>query len=1356
MSDVPTKTSGYMPQVEPLTNKDHFDDWSKKVMVWFVYNDLDGLLDGTWTAPEPVAGNISARQRDAYTKDLAKFRLSNKKGMAAIRHSCGLGPDLEIEEMTTAQEMWKHLALNYTPAGGRVFDRVVQEIYTCRSTTKSVQEYASKLRRLAAEAARIDDSCKLTDRWLAVIFMQGLGQGFDGFLTSFKTQHDLIKDVTFDLVVRKAVEFEATPAQSTLPTSTQDGLIMVAVKAGSRYCGHCHKTNHDEGNCWEKKPHLKRLFESQNSGSNKRRRGGASKKEEGQVNLSTASTVVEEINGAGFLLPSQTPLSSTEWVLDSGADCHISNDRSLFTSLDTNIRGSVGSWMKGNNGTIQGKGTVTLTFTTSMGPRQTVLQNVLYAPNSTVNLISLSVLHDKGYSQRWSKDNQSFYIVKNDQIWAQGNRKGGLFCFEIHPTSESSQPRAMLSHSLPSLPIAQLWHQRLAHLGWQNIQRLATMADGIDLTDKLDGPICNACVLGKQKSHSHNNPIRPATRYLELIHTDLCGPFNPSINGDKYFVTFLDDYTKYIRLLPLKSKDEYLSAFKKFKAVVEKGNHKLHRVRGDAELHQSIEAQDFFNEEGLEFEPTSPYSPEQNGAAERLNRTLVERVRTVRVAKNLSFELWGELLKSVVEISNRCPVTNRDKTPYELAKGARPDISHLRILGCTAYMLRPEAHIRADQKKGLDPTGPIKLLDRSKPMVLVGYDGTCLYKLWDPKERRIHRSSDVDFDEVPSLKRPADYLFSEQPAKRHQAESVGDHDSTGNQYIPSEEDNLQSQPTMGDTIVVGGGALLTTNTAQTLPEPEEISATALLAALIDANQKVPKSYRQAVNSIEGPEWHDASLREYNSFIKTTTWTLVRRPKHRAVIRGCWVYRRKIGKHGQILKYKARWCIRGDLQKEGIDYQEVFSSVVKSMTYKLLFNRAAVEDLEIEQMDVKTAFLNSPIDTEVYMEQPEGFEDPNHPADEWVCKLNRAIYGLKQAPRAWYITLAKFLISQGLKPCDADRSVFYNKDVIVAVYVDDLLLFGFDKRKIQNLKKALSERFEMEDLGACSWYLGIDIQRDRPQRIITLNQKTYIEKILQRFDLFNCTPAETPMVVGCKLSKAPEDYICTALFRERYQEAIGSLMYAMLCTRPDIAYAVKTLSRFASNPMKTHWTAVTRVFKYLKGTINATLVYKPCKDPILSGFTDAAYKDCPDTSKSSSGYIFNAGSGAISWSSKLQSKIATSTTHSEFLGEFNAVKEALFLRQVSEELWPVILPLEGVSIHIKADNNGAIGLSAGTTPHSHTKHFDKMEVNYVQEQVQLQRVLLQKIPTEDNIADIFTKPLPESKFRRFRQGLGIET
>jgi hypothetical protein len=494
----------------------------------------------------------------------------------------------------------------------------------------------------------------------------------------------------------------------------------------------------------------------------------------------------------------------------------------------------------------------------------------------------------------------------------------------------------------------------------------------------------------------------------------------------------------------------------------------MHRIRGDAELQQSNEARRFFDDEGLEFESTCPYSPEQNGAAERPNRTLMERVRAVRVAKNIPYELWGELLKSVVEIKNRCPVANRDKTPYELAKDVRPDLSHLRVLGCTAYMHRPEAHIRADQRKGLEPSGPIKLLDRSKPMILVGYDGTSIYRLWDPKERRIHRSSDVDFDEAPSLKRPADHLFSERLNKKHQPASIGDHDSAKNQYALPEKDDSPDLPTIGDTIVVGGDAFLTANPGQILSEPEEICATALLTALAEADQKVPKTYQQAVNSDEGPEWHRASQREYDSFIKTTTWTLVRRPKHRMVLRGRWVYRRKINKYGQIIKYKARWCIRGDMQKEGIDYQEVYSSVVKSMTYKLLFNRAAVEDLEIEQMDVKTAFLNSPIDAEVYMEQPEGFEDPDHPADEWVCKLNRAIYGLKQAPRAWYFTLAKFLISLGFKPCDADRSVFYNKDMQVAVYVDDLLLFGSDKRKIQSLKEALSQRFEMEDLGACSW------------------------------------------------------------------------------------------------------------------------------------------------------------------------------------------------------------------------------------------------------------------------------------------------
>jgi hypothetical protein len=236
-----------MPQVEPLTNKDRFDDWSKKVMVWFVYNDLDGLLDGAWTAPAPVTDNASRRQRETFIKDLAKFKLSNKKGMAAIRHSCGIGPDLEIEQLTTAFEMWQHLTLDYTPNGGRVFDRVVQEIWTCRSTTKSVQEYASRLRRLAASSP-------------TVIFMQGLRQGFDGFLTGFKTQNDLIKNVTFDLVVRKATKFEASSAVSSLSSlsaSSKDGLVMVAVREGSRYCNYCYRVGHLPDICWVKFPHLK-------------------------------------------------------------------------------------------------------------------------------------------------------------------------------------------------------------------------------------------------------------------------------------------------------------------------------------------------------------------------------------------------------------------------------------------------------------------------------------------------------------------------------------------------------------------------------------------------------------------------------------------------------------------------------------------------------------------------------------------------------------------------------------------------------------------------------------------------------------------------------------------------------------------------------------------------------------------------------------------------------------------------------------------------------------------------------------------------------------------------------------------
>jgi hypothetical protein len=519
----------------------------------------------------------------------------------------------------------------------------------------------------------------------------------------------------------------------------------------------------------------------------------------------------------------------------------------------------------------------------------------------------------------------------------------------------------------------------------------------------------------------------------------------------------------------------------------------------------------------------------------------------------------------------------------------------------------------------------------------------------------------------------------------------------------------------------------------------------------------PQTWKQSQQTPEADEWKSAGQAEFHSLNNVMhTWDLVERPKDKPVLKGRWVFKRKLGPNREVLKYKARWVARGDMQEASVDYEETFSSVVKSMAYKMMLNRAAVLDLEIEQMDVDVAFLNSPIDYEVYVEQPEGFED----GTGRVCKLNRTLYGLRQSPRAWYLTLKDFLHSYGLSTAAADNSVFFNEDIQVAVYVDDLLIFGADKAKVQHLKNALNGRFSMKDLGPVKWYLGITIERNRTERTIKLSQKGYLEKVLSRFGMLHCNADEIPMTVGQKLQRASSDYEAERDFTSTYQEAIGSLMYLMLCTRPDIAYAISNLSRFSANPTEEHWKAVKKVFRYLKGTIDAKLVFRGnathieghSQDP-LGGYTDAAFADCPDTRRSTSGYVFSVGSGAISWSSKRQSTVSTSTTESEYKGQFSAALEAMYLRNLAKDLWPEIIQ-GAIPIVVRADNNGAIGLAKNNMGHSRTKHFDT-KLKLCQEVEETGIVTYLRVDTEDNVADVLTKPLARDRHRKLVKEFGLE-
>ena len=377
-----------------------------------------------------------------------------------------------------------------------------------------------------------------------------------------------------------------------------------------------------------------------------------------------------------------------------------------------------------------------------------------------------------------------------------------------------------------------------------------------------------------------------------------------------------------------------------------------------------------------------------------------------------------------------------------------------------------------------------------------------------------------------------------------------------------------------------------------------------------------------------------------------------------------------------------------------------------MSYKAFFAIASALDLEIEQLDVRTAFLYRAIDEEIFVEQPIGQED----GSSRVCLLNKALYGLKQAPRIWFFTLTTFLKELGFSSLTAELAVFARGNTFIAVYIDDMLIVGPSTSEIETIKKALGTRFNMSDLGQSYYYLGMSVRRDRPQRALFLGQRGYIEQTLRDFGMCDAKPAVTPMDTN-KLEPPKKRYTCSASEKKWYAPAIGSLMYAMLGTRVDTAFSVSILSRYLANPGPAHIKAVKRVMRYLKGTSQMELAFRGTLKP-LTGYTDADWAGDMQTRRSTSGFLFNIGSGAISWSSKRQPTVSLSTCEAEYIAETQATKEAIWLRSLLSQL--LIDEEESSATIIFGDNQGAIALAKNPQFHARTKHI-AIQHHFVREQ-----------------------------------------
>lgn len=1063
--------------------------------------------------------------------------------------------------------------------------------------------------------------------------------------------------------------------------------------------------------------------------------------------------------------------SSKAWIIDSGCTSHVTFDRSSFSSYETISPKSLDLGAK-SSAPIVGRGCVTLTVMVKGKSLTCQLDNVLHVPDLRYQLISVSRIVKKGITATFTADSVSFLHTSSARLVATGTMQNGLYTLDLGiPQLPTPSDQKALAVDL------NVWHERLAHVNFSTIKQMANTGavNDLHIGSFAQPGHCKGCTVAK--AHRTAIPKISETRStypLELVHTDVLGPIEvPSLGGARYVITFIDDFTKWITHYPMKHKSQALQCFKHFKTHAEKHvmqplaktKHKqsndnplsfcnrpevypsLQQLRSDnGGEYLSAEFKNFLSEHGIKHQLTVPYTPQQNGIAERMNRTLLNLVRSMLHHKNIPTHFWAEAFSTAVYIRNRVLSRSvpQNSTPFQLWYGRKPSLKHLRSFGTKCWYTIPRHKIK-------------KLDARARCALMMGYSSqTKGYKLWDIELQKFLISRDVKFLETSFNEiQPVPLKHDKNPT--HACIPISS-PSDEHQCLTFERNDPIIPPTSPPHTHPEIPGLTTTGLRRStriarpprrwgFESPEDPLPVSLFAEIALIVNTAPRSYADAMSSENSAYWSPAIKKEEDSLRENKTFQLVERTPEMHVIPSRYVFRVK-----KDVGPKVRIVAKGFRQIPGLEYTDTYSPVVSFSVVRLFLALVAHHDLECYQMDVVTAFLNGDLSEEIYMTVPDGFRDPDRP--NLVCKLMKALYGLKQAPKQWNSKIHLFLTHDlGFESCAYEPCLYFIHDevslILIILYVDDLLIAGNSDIKLQSIKAQLMTRFKMKDLGPVSEFLGIEVIRDRATHSLKIFQSSYTSKILERFNMLGATSAATPMATQGKPDLTTESQ--TTLSPDiPYRSAIGSLMYLMVCTRPDISFALGRLAQFAENPLQCHWIAVKRIFRYLKGTTSLGITYERVSGLELTGYCDSDWAGCRDSRKSTEGYAFLFANAAISWRSKKQSIIALSSCEAEYISCTSASKEAIWISNILSSLNQV--PPSPVPLYI--DNQGCIESSKNVSINARNKHID-IRHHFIRDAVASKRIAPQHCPTADQTADIFTKALARVLFTRFCSKLGLK-
>ncbi|PLW10015.1 hypothetical protein PCASD_24270 [Puccinia coronata f. sp. avenae] len=1070
---------------------------------------------------------------------------------------------------------------------------------------------------------------------------------------------------------------------------------------------------------------------------------------------------------------------------------------------------------------------------------------MLVVPSLHEPLLSIAGLCNEGLTVVFTKTSCDIFNSEsasiNGKLTGRGYRRGNLYYLPSEPVSTSSS--LSLSPNPPDWSLLG-YHHRFSHISLRPLKHLLKSNNITpSVMNEIDVQRCPICVQAKMPRKAFKS--RAAYRSSvpgQLIHSDVASYEVVSREGYKYFITFVDDCSKFLSVFPMKLKSDSFACFKIFRSFFEKsGVNKVFALRtNNGGEYMSKEFSSFLASSGIKHEPGPPHSPQLNGVAERMNQTINNLVRASLIQAHLPKSFLADALRHSLFPFNSFPCNTPMgfKSPSLILQEHEADLNIVHPFGCLVWYKIPEPN-----RKSLDHKGRASILLSYLP------DGNG-FRLWDLEKHTVIKSRDVLFEDTtfpygaklksspapisveipwpilspsdttpvgpdtsqpqeeriqtraPSLESTPPPVNNDVPLNiplqprfdRRLTASIHAPGNAPREPIPissdSDSDSSHSHPGISSDRESGSPTPSLDMSVISLPPLPHRSPTpsppssnhspsppAHLSPPGRPHSPTPHSpspppplsnhspsppapsppspipsppKRRSNRDCRAPDrygqWSKNATTESELDTPKTWRQLLKSPNKHRWLKAAEDKFASLLDH-TIQKLKARLVAMGYSQIHGLDYDEVFSPTLQLETLRLIFSLLASRGWKGRQVDFKTAFLNGHLDKPIYMEQPPGFADPQHP--DWVCEVSRSLYGLKQSPRQWNIELHKALLDLGLSNSKYDPTLYFkldNNKLIGALttHVDDLAIVG-EPDFVDSLISAVGKRFKIGADEELNHFLSLKMTRNVPDRYVFLNQAHYISELCTRFLDGKSTPVSTPTDSAFKSlgSKSPSDPASTG----PYPQLIGSLLWVSQCTRPDISFAVNRLSQHLRDPSEAHWRAGLQILNYLVTTQDLKL--RLGGDLLFSGYSDSDWAEDRDDRRSTLAYTYRIGDGAILWKSRKQATVSLSSTEAEYKALSDSCKEGLWLQHLLTELR--LRPDSAIPLHV--DNEGAKALAKNPEHHARTKHIHAC-YHFIRECVQEGDISLLHVSTKDMLADMLTKPLPRIALERHRTLFGV--